>query len=504
MLGSCLVHAWFMLGSCLVHFRTCTFAHAGVFWFMLGSCLVHAYASIQWAQVARSAGTSLPVSGAIAMAWASWAPGQLPLDASGFPVAPWAHLVPEFPILRRPLRVALPCIGLDGIGAGLKEVRWDGLDVVHAFDVDSELVPALQALHGRQAVEGWNIGLDGNILLADEKQWQDVDLIISGPPCPPWSSIGQRRSEADARAKVFRKVILAIKEQAGRGVLLGFIIEMVPGMAHARRFSGLGEQSYYEQWMKEMKTDLPNFYICDWVMQSADYLPQHRERLYTVGVRRDVLGPGILTPPRLPGRAQLLRVSLADILHQGLPVNCEEHIHGQQRANLMTVKQRILAYRPRGEEQCYCLPIDRDPSMTYGNSARRDGNTCTLRTQNEMLWLLMVNAAGSVVLSRCLHPVERLSLQGFRPELAKFLGKSALLRFTGNACTAPVITTVLRQLVLAFAHPAILGASTIPMNLWQPSEEIFRYLTKVKHLNLHRASIAILDRLLFLEAMGLV
>ena len=371
-----------------------------------------------------------------------------------------------------------------------------GVDVIHADQ------PALQALHGRQAVERWNIGLDGNILLVDVKRWEDVDAIISGPPCPPWSSIGQHRSEEDARAKVFRKVTAAIKEQASRGCLLVFLIEMVPGMAHSRPSTGLGEVSYHERWMMEMQTNLPNFYICDWKMQSADYLPQHRERLYTVGVRRDALGTEFLVPPRLPRQAEFLRVRLRDILHQGLPANCEDYICGQQRANLMIAKNRILAYRPRGEEQCWVLPIDRDPSMAFATGVRSDGNVCTLRTGNGMVWVLMINSAGSIVLSRCLHPVERLSLQGFRPELANFLGKGALLRFTGNACTAPVITSVLRQLVLPLAHPAVLGvpAAPRPLNLWPPNKEALRYLVKVRTLNLHRISIAILERLVFLEA----
>ena len=78
-------------------------------------------------------------------------------------------MLPAFPFLRRRLRVALPCIGLDGIGAGLQEVQWDGVDVILAFGVDLDLIPALQALHGRQAVERWNIGPDGNILLVDVK-----------------------------------------------------------------------------------------------------------------------------------------------------------------------------------------------------------------------------------------------------------------------------------------------------------------------------------------------
>ena len=78
--------------------------------------------------------------------------------------------------------MALPCVGLDAISAGLQELRWDGVDVIHAFDVDQDLIPALQALHGRQAVERWNIGPDGNMLLMDVTRWEDIDLIVSGPP----------------------------------------------------------------------------------------------------------------------------------------------------------------------------------------------------------------------------------------------------------------------------------------------------------------------------------
>ena len=69
-------------------------------------------------------------------------------------MVPWAHLVPNLPQLRRKLRAALPCIGLDGIGAGLWEVGWAGMDIIHAYDIDTELIPALQVLHGPDVSRG--------------------------------------------------------------------------------------------------------------------------------------------------------------------------------------------------------------------------------------------------------------------------------------------------------------------------------------------------------------
>ena len=45
--------------------------------------------------------------------------------------------------------MALPRIGLDGMGNGLKEIRWDGSHVSLAYDTDTQLIPALLAAHGK-------------------------------------------------------------------------------------------------------------------------------------------------------------------------------------------------------------------------------------------------------------------------------------------------------------------------------------------------------------------
>ena len=196
-----------------------------------------------------------------AMAWPAWSAGRLPVSPEGFPVVPWAHLVPNLPQLQRKLKTALPCIGLDGIGAGLWEVGWAGMDIIHAYDIDTELIPALQALHGREVVERFNIGPSGNLLNVDVEQMEDVDLIIAGPPCPPWSSIGLRRGLHDERTRVFYAVHNMLKNQYRR-MLKAFIVEMVAGMAHERArgsSTGLGDTNAHRMWLHELKEDLPGF-----------------------------------------------------------------------------------------------------------------------------------------------------------------------------------------------------------------------------------------------------
>ena len=80
-----------------------------------------------------------------------------------------------------------------------------------------------------------NVGRRGDLLACDEAEWSRVDFIVAGPPCPPFSSIGPKRPpEADPREAIFRKVTKIIISQ-GRRRCLGFIVEMVPGIAHRPR-----------------------------------------------------------------------------------------------------------------------------------------------------------------------------------------------------------------------------------------------------------------------------
>ena len=76
---------------------------------------------------------------------------------------------------------------------------------------------------------------------------------------------------------------------------------------------------------------------------------------------------------------------------------------------------------------------------------RLDGIMCTLRTENELIWLYQIDDAGNQILSRCLHPVERLALQGFPVELANPLSKTDRLRATGNSCSVAVVTSAFRH-----------------------------------------------------------
>lgn len=371
------------------------------------------------------------------------------LDTAGFPTPPWLHLVGQLPsVTSRKVKLALPCVGLDALGWGLREANWDSYEVTYAYDIDINLASALRHLHGQQTAS-FHIGPDGDLLKVDVRSWTRVDFLVTGPPCPPFSTIGQRLTDPreDPREQVFQKVTECIVHQGSLGCW-GFVLETVPGIA-ARREGG---SSYLDCWLSYLRSAAPMFVIRVWPMQTADYLPQNRRRLYVVGMRRDA---GITPPPPSPPRS--LRPTLGELLHKGLPHE-ESPLLFQQKVNLRKAlpialhRSRLASPTTGGHKHLgsfspplFVIAVDRDPDKAFGENLRCDDCTPTLRAGHSRHWVVKVDKTGLVVLSRALHPCERLALQGFPAHLANFLSEDTLVRATGNSFSVPVVTAVLRQ-----------------------------------------------------------
>jgi len=107
-----------------------------------------------------------------------------------------------------------------------------------------------------------------------------VDFIIGGPPCQTFSAAGRRaagvKGTSDPRGTLFEQYVRILRALRPRG----FLFENVYGITGAE--GG-------EAWKEIQRTFRESGYTIHWrVLDAADYgVPQHRDRLFIVGLRDD-------------------------------------------------------------------------------------------------------------------------------------------------------------------------------------------------------------------------
>ena len=108
----------------------------------------------------------------------------------------------------------------------------------------------------------------------DNAEAPACDLYVAGPPCPAFSTAGLRRGIKDPRGAVTFHCLDYVRVQRPRAV----VIENVKGMAspkHKQTLDGI---------VKSLRALQYEVYLR--VRNAADYgIPQHRERLFVVGIR---------------------------------------------------------------------------------------------------------------------------------------------------------------------------------------------------------------------------
>ena len=114
-------------------------------------------------------------------------------------------------------------------------------------------------------------------------------------------------------------------------------------------------------------------------------------------------------PPSTPATP----CSLLEVLHTGLPSVRAVGLTAQQLENLAFVKKQAKRY-----PGCLAMvSLDRSPEALWSTGFGVHGVVGALRTCNDLIWLLQHDASSDCIKwSRCLRPMERCALQGFRAE----------------------------------------------------------------------------------------
>ena len=157
------------------------------------------------------------------------------------------------PVLSRPLRLACPCIGWDAPGHAFRRLG-QPVEILYAYDTDVRVYKPLVALHGRAVVDRFCLGpYVGDICAVDYSNWECVDAIIAGPPCPPVSRIGLRFANEDPRQRVWDRCVDIIIDQGRKGAYF-FVLEMVLGVTDRPRGGG---ESVATTFRRRLQTEAP-------------------------------------------------------------------------------------------------------------------------------------------------------------------------------------------------------------------------------------------------------
>ena len=217
-------------------------------------------------------------------------------DLVGVPEPPdWLQKIGKLPQLPRAIRLCCPCIGINNGGRALKLMGVE-YRLVNSCDLLGHLDQCLGALEDGASLQGVRLGKTHgdifNVELSELKK--PVDVLLAGPPCPPFASNGKREPWSDPRTDVFYQVLKWVIALVKGGGLLYCVLENVMGCTQKLRG---GSESFMDIATEQLRTYCPEF---EWrldVLDAKDYLlAQSRQRAFLQGVRdleepREVKGP---------------------------------------------------------------------------------------------------------------------------------------------------------------------------------------------------------------------
>ncbi|BDA66893.1 DNA-cytosine methyltransferase [Rivularia sp. IAM M-261] len=127
----------------------------------------------------------------------------------------------------------------------------------------------------------------GDITNIDKLPFEQIDILVGGVPCQPWSIAGKLLGLNDPRGQLWFNVFKLVKQNQPKA----FIFENVKGLTEPRNRASLNY----------IITNLTQAgYIIKYqVLNSYDFgLPQDRDRIFIVGIRNDIENAWSFTFPK--------------------------------------------------------------------------------------------------------------------------------------------------------------------------------------------------------------
>lgn len=159
-----------------------------------------------------------------------------------------------------------------GIGAGRLGLQNLGLSCAGFSEIDKYAERTYREFFGQEEKN------HGDLMKINPDDLPDFDLMIAGFPCQSFSVIGQRKGMNDQRGQIIYGLIKIMNAKN----LPYFILENVKGLVNHE--GGKTLKIILEE------LDKAGYKVYHRVLNSLDYgVPQMRERIYFVGIRKDLV-----------------------------------------------------------------------------------------------------------------------------------------------------------------------------------------------------------------------
>lgn len=306
-----------------------------------------------------------------------------------------------------------------GIGAGRLGLTNSGMECVAFSEINKPAEKTYRLFFGEEE-ENF-----GDLMKINPTNLPDFDLMIAGFPCQTFSVIGQRNGFNDYRGQVIYGLISILQAKDVKY----FILENVKGLVNHDNGKTLNTI------LKDL--DGAGYEVNYKVLNSVDYgVPQSRERVYFVGIRKDLAKSKYEFPK--PQAPKLIQDYLVDDV---------EMTAYEKESTLATFLKYLSNKYNNGHHTVESLLKNEWDVIDTRQSDLRiyKNKTPTLRTGRHGI-LYVKNGK-----FRKLSGYESLLLQGFPKEIAMKvkgnISETYLLAQTGNAMTVSTIQAVADQIL---------------------------------------------------------
>lgn len=315
-----------------------------------------------------------------------------------------------------------------GIGGVCMAFKQAGFDVAWANDNDKQACRTYRANFPHTTL------IEEDVRNIDFRTLSPVDVIASGFPCTAFSVAGNQKGFDDPRGKLFFFTVEAIRALRPRA----YILENVKNL-----LSHHGGRTFHE--IRRTIRWSTGYSCYPFVLDSCRHgnIPQHRERVFIIGFRGEVVKDPLTTlftpPASIP-----LTTSIRDMLEPG--------------------RQADKYYLPVGHR----IAVEFEKIQKSENTVYQWRRSYIRQSRSGMCPTLTANMGGggyNVPLIcddfgvRRLTPRECLRLQGF-PEsfvLPAGMADMHLYKQAGNSVTVSVVKRVAQELMRVLNHAIISG-----------------------------------------------